>query len=172
MLPLTDANWGGQDQSHNRTSITELERFKSRSISGFIICFNGPIHWSSKRQKVTARSSAKAEIYATDECVKQLLRLKHLCDDLSIQNIYVPGDPINVYNDNNTCVCWSKNHTTKGLRRITIRENAIRESVDNKFIKVLHIEGKTNLADHFTKEMKDVMHFKSLRNLTIQDPTH
>jgi hypothetical protein len=57
--------------------------------------------------------------------------------------------------------------TTKGLRHITIRENAIRESVDNKFIRVLHIEGKTNIADIFTKEMKDILHFCTLRDLLV-----
>jgi deoxyuridine 5'-triphosphate nucleotidohydrolase len=169
LLPLTDANWGGQDQGHNRSTIRELERFKTRSISGYIIMFNGPLIWSSKRQKVTARSSAEAEIYATDECVKELLRLKNMFTDLHINHIYMPNDPINVYNDNNACVCWSKATTTKGLRHITIRENAIRESVDNKFIRVLHIEGKTNLADLFTKEMKHASHFVTLRDLVVQD---
>jgi deoxyuridine 5'-triphosphate nucleotidohydrolase len=169
LLPLTDANWGGQDQGHNRSTIKELERFKTRSISGYIIMFNGPLIWSSKRQKVTARSSAEAEIYATDECVKELLRMKHMCNDLNITDIYMPNDPINVYNDNNACVCWSKATTTKGLRHITIRENAIRESVDDKFVKILHIEGKTNLADLFTKEMKHASHFIVLRDLVVQD---
>lgn len=30
LLPFADANWGGQEQGHNRTSIVELERFKTR----------------------------------------------------------------------------------------------------------------------------------------------
>ena len=154
LLPLSDANWGGQDQGHANTSVSQLERFKSRSMSGYIILFNGPLHWSAKRQKITARSSAEAEIYATDECVKELLRMKHLFDDTKTNNIYMPGEPIKVYNDNNACVCWSKSHTTKGLRHITIRENAICESVNNRFIKILHIEGQRNIADLFTKEMK------------------
>ena len=51
-------------------------------MSGFIIFFNGPIHWSSKSQKVTAHSSLEAKIYTTDECVKELLRLQHACTDL------------------------------------------------------------------------------------------
>jgi hypothetical protein len=49
-------------------------------MSAFYIDLLGPIHWMSRRQKVTvhwmsrrqkvtAVSSAEAEIYATDECV-------------------------------------------------------------------------------------------------------
>ena len=73
ILPLTDANWGAQDQSvPDPMNPVELERFKTRSISGYILMLNGPLHWSSTRQKITARSSAEAEIYATDECVKTL----------------------------------------------------------------------------------------------------
>ena len=162
LLPLTDANWGGQDQGHNRTSITELQQFKTWSMSGFIIFFHGPIRWSSRRQKVTARSSAEAEIYATDDCVKELLRIKHLCTDIDVLHIFMPGESINLYNENSACVCWSKSLTTKGLRHRTIRENAIRESVDNNFIRVLHIDGKTNIADIFTKPTQKV-EFEYLR---------
>jgi hypothetical protein len=170
LIPFADANWGGQDQGHSRTTITELDHFKTGSISGYILLFNGPLHWLSCRQEVTARSYAEAEIYATDECVKDILRLRHMCTDLGILHILMPGTPVNVYNDNNACVCWSKSKTTKGLRHITIRENAIRESVDNKIIQVLHVSGKTNLADMFTKEMKDTAQFIILRDLVVNDP--
>ena len=150
LTPFTDANWGGQDQGHNRSQITELERFKTRSVSGYVILFNGPLHWSSKRQQITARSSAEADIYATDQCVKELLLLKHMAKDLGIEHILMPGDPVKVYNDNMACVCWSKATTTKGLRHITIRENAIRESIDSKFTAVMHVEGKKNIALAFS----------------------
>ena len=143
-------------------------------MSGFIIIQNGPIHWVSKRQKVTARSSAEAEIYATDECVKELLRLQHIINDMNTSHIYTPNkEPIQVYNDNNACICWSKSTTTKGLRHITIRENAIRESVSNRTVSIKHIEGKINIADIFTKELKDTTLFITLRNLiTSIAPIH
>ena len=75
------------------------------------------------------------------------------------------SQPIEVFNDNTACVCWSKKTTTKGLRHITVRENAIRESVDNKFVTIRHIGSKQNLADIFTKEMKDISLFLTLRNM-------
>ena len=93
-----------------------------------------------------------------------------MCTDLGILHILMPGKPINVYNNNNACVCWSKSTTTKRLRHITIRENAVQESVDEKIIQVLHVSGETNLADMFTKEMKDTSQFISLRDLIVRDP--
>ena len=75
--------------------------------------------------------------------------------------------PTTVYNDNSACVQWSSNLTTKGLRHIQIRENAVRESVLDKFIIVKHIEGKINLADIFTKEDRDSAHFIGIRNILL-----
>jgi hypothetical protein len=77
--------------------------------------------------------------------------------------------PTVIYNDNSACVSWSGNLTTKGLRHIQIQENAIRESVENNFIIVKHIEGKINLADMFTKEDKDAKHFLEIRNVILTD---
>ena len=92
---------------------------------------NGPVAWSSKRQKITARSSAEAEIYATDECVKNIQQLCNICSDLKFpkSNNYVL-----VYNDNNAYVLWSHNCTSKGLRHIQIREITVRESIQSKLI--------------------------------------
>jgi hypothetical protein len=50
-----------------------------------------------------------------------------------------------------------------------MRENAIQEGVQDDFITVLHIEGKVNLADMFTKEDKDTEHFIQIRDLIMTD---
>jgi hypothetical protein len=73
----------------------------------------------------------------------------------------MPGTSV-IYNDNNECINWSKRCITKGLRHIQMRENMVRENVENQFISVQHVGGKVNLADLFTKEMKDTTHFVEL----------
>ena len=170
VIALTDANWGPQDQSvPKRTNKPQqLELFKSRSLSGFVLWGNGPIHWSSKRQSLTARSTAEAEIIATDECVKFLLHMRNLCDDLNIHTFIFP-DIITVYNDNAASIKWSNNMTTKGLRYIQIRENAVREAVQDKIVQIKHIAGKINIADIFTKEDKDTQHFTFIRDILLKD---
>jgi hypothetical protein len=169
LTSLTDANWGPQDQSKpTPENIEEIDLFKSRSISGYLIWLGGPVHWMSKRQSITARSSAEAEIYATDECTKQLIHLSYIIEGLDLTNEFL-STPTPIYNDNSACVCWSKATTTKGLRHIQMRENAIRESVLSDFITIQHIEGKLNLADMFTKEDKDTAHFIQIRDLIMTD---
>jgi hypothetical protein len=166
LLTMSDANWGPQDASLSRTS-EDLPLFISRSMSAYYIDFLGPIHWASKRQKVTAASSAEAEIYATDECVKFLLELVQILDFLQVRDLFMPGTTT-IYNDNRACVCWSKKVTTKGLRHIQMRENRIRENIATNFVKVCHIDGKLNIADIFTKEMRDTTHFVQLRDLFMR----
>jgi len=162
VLSMSDANWGPQDATKS-TTVSELPLFASRSMSGFYIDLFGPLHWSSKCQSVTAGSSAEAEIYATEECVKFLLELAQILEFLDVKNIFMPGVST-IYNDNSACVNWSKRCTSKGLCHIQMKENRIRENIANQFISIQHIEGKLNLADIFTKEMKDTNHFVKLRD--------
>ena len=169
VVSLADANWGPQDQSHpHPDKPQEVELFKSRSMSGFMVWLGGPIHWVAKRQSITARSSAEAEIYATDECVKHLIQLSYILEGFDILNAIMPK-PTPIYNDNTACVAWSKTTTTKGLRHIQMRENAIREAITSDFCSIMHIAGNINLADIFTKEDRDVKHFLTARDIIMGD---
>jgi len=53
----------------------------------------------SKCQTVTAGSTAEAEIYATNECVKFLLKLVQLLDFLGVRELFMPSTMV-IYNDN------------------------------------------------------------------------
>jgi hypothetical protein len=72
-----------------------------------------------------------------------------------------------IYNDNKACIDWSKSATSKGLRHIQMRENRVRENIASQFVRICHIDGKINLADVLTKEMKDTSHFVEIRDLFI-----
>ena len=170
-VALTDANWGPQDQSHpDPNNPEQLDLFKSRSISGFIIFMGGPLHWVSKRQSITARSSAEAEIYAVDECVKALQHIRHIFEDLHLDSLLPTTFPI--FNDNDATVKWTSNLTTKGLRHIQMRENSTREQQQNGFCKVKHIAGNRNLSDILTKEEKNASHYIDMRDATMSPISH
>jgi len=81
LLSMLDTNGGPQDATLQESN--DLPLFVSRSMSAFYVDLFGPLHWLSKHQSVTAGSSAEAEIYATDECVKFLLELVQLLDFLN-----------------------------------------------------------------------------------------
>jgi hypothetical protein len=48
-----------------------------------------------------------------------------------------------------------------------MKENYIRENIANNFVMINHVDGKVNMADIFTKEMKDTGHFVELRDLMM-----
>jgi hypothetical protein len=123
----------------------------------------------SKRQTITARSTAEAEIYATDECVKYLKYIYQILDEMNLAKDLMPK-PTTIHNDNAACVAWSHSLSTKGLRHIQIRENAVREDVQAGNVKIVHIGGDMNLSDLFTKEDKDVKHFLSIRDVLLEKP--
>jgi len=166
---ITDANWGPQDQSVPKSyqPPQELKLFKTRSLSGHLIFLHGPIHWMSKRQKITACSSGEAEIYATDMCVRDILFIRNIIKDLHMDK-YFFNPKTKIYNDNMACIHWAKNTTSKGLRYIQIKENAIREL--SHLFDIKHIAGKQNPADLLSKEDKDTMHFTMFRDQLVPKP--
>jgi hypothetical protein len=49
-----------------------------------------------------------------------------------------------------------------------MRENLVRENVEKHLVTIAHAGGKVNMADLFTKEMKDIGHFVELRDLMMR----
>jgi hypothetical protein len=142
LLSMSDANWGPQDATQTKSK-HELLPIISRSMSAFYIDLLGPLHWMSKRQTVTAGSSAEAEIYAMDECVKFLLEIVQPFEFLHIKDIFMPTTSI-IYNDNQACINWSKQTTMKGLRHIQMKENRVRENISSNFVQIHHVNGKVS----------------------------
>ena len=52
--------------------------------------------------------------------------------------------------------------TSKAACHIELRENSVRQWVQDKTLSVKDVAGKTNLANIFTKEMRDGAHFRRL----------
>jgi hypothetical protein len=70
---------------------------------------------------------------------------------------------IPVWNDNRGCVDWTKGvSVSKKLRHINMRKLSVRLYQRLGYVSVQHIEGKQNIADIFTKEIKDDAHFRKM----------
>ena len=88
-----------------------------------------------------------------------ILHLKSLGYPINDTDVATP-----LYNDNEACVKWCHNLTTKGNRHIEHREKGTREWVEDGSISVSHVNGKCNPSDIFTKEMRDSANFHRLRD--------
>jgi hypothetical protein len=115
----------------------------------------------SQKEKCTSRSSCKAEVKATDDCMKSVQWLLNILEDLNL----LPPRPMPIFNDNQAAVIWSNSSSTKGMRHYNVRENAVHEAINEyKEVTIQHIGGKVNPADLFTKEHKSDETFHNLRD--------
>ena len=89
---FSDANWGPQDASKPKPNENiKLDLFGSRSIAGYLIWLCGPLHWSSKGQSFTARSSAEAKMGSIDDCAKALQQIRNILQDLKLFSLFSSG---------------------------------------------------------------------------------
>jgi hypothetical protein len=121
----------------------------------------GPVCWGCTQEKGTvSRSSCEAEIYATDEGTKSALTVRNLLYDFGFQDGI---DPSPVWNDNRGCVDWTKGvSVSKKLRHINMHGLRVHLAQQSGHVNIKHIDGKKNIADLFTKEIKDSKHFQAM----------
>ena len=163
---FSDANWVPQDASiHTIKNMRPVTKMETRSLMGYsIFSNNAPIAWGCLKEKRQSLSSCEAEIKSIDACTKTILWLRNILSDI----IQDPLHPTSIFNDNSGAVTWSNGASNKNMRWINMKENHIRENIqDFKTIQVHHIPGKNNPADLFTKEHKSASIFLALRDLFV-----
>jgi hypothetical protein len=111
----SNACWGSQIGSTVADG-TLLPLFKCRSMCGGIVFKNGgPLGWLSKRQDHTSLSSCEAEIRTTIATSKKVVNLRNICQSFTESGFPISdlNKPTIIYNDNNACIWWSHNMTSK-----------------------------------------------------------
>ena len=133
---------------------------------GIIFHQGGPIALIVVRQDRTLLSLCEAEICAMNEVSKLLMGIHNLAKSVRNSDFATPdttaASPL--YNDNESCVRWSYNMTTQQICHVEMRENALREWVQDSYLQILHVPGQINPVDIFTKEMRDGAHFWRVRD--------
>ena len=129
LLAYNDACWGLQI-SNAVADGTLLPLFKLWSMDGGIIFKNGgPIGWLGKRQKCMSLSPCEAEIWATNATSKKVMEFCNLSHSISESGRTIDGFSswMVFYNNNDACVKWLHNMTSKAARHIELRENSNQE---------------------------------------------
>jgi hypothetical protein len=165
ILSMSDANWGPQDATMTKTSM-QLPLLLLDQCLLFILIF-WDLYTGHLNVRLLQREALRRQKFMQQMNVSFLLALMQILDFLDVRDLFMPGITT-IFNDKKACVDWSKHCTTKGLRHIQMRENLVRENVDRNFVTISHKGGKHNLADVFTKEMKDTAHFVAIRDLMMR----
>jgi hypothetical protein len=122
-----------------------------RSTSGFIFeLSNGPVTWSSQRQKMVTLSTTEAEYVAASLATREALWLRQLLNDVGL----TCHGPTTLNVDNQSAIKLVKNSEFhKRTKHIDIQYHFIREKYVSSEIQVINVPSEFEYADIFTKAL-------------------
>ena len=117
---------------------------------GFQLSGRGPlVSWRSKKQPMVALSTCEAEYMSLASAVQEAKFLSHLLNDV-VKSMFTSATLC----DNQGALAPAKNaiqhHRSK---HIDIRYHFVKAEVQNKFLQLVYIASKDNLADIFTNAL-------------------
>ena len=156
LLAYSDAGW-----------LTDTD--DSRSQYGYAI-FHGSnlISWTSRKQKVVARSSTEAKYRSLAYASAELLWVQHLLKELHATLPLPPKMPC----DNVGAIFMTKNHVIHTRsKHIALDFHFIRELVESNLLHISHVFSVDQLADIYTKPLTKER-ISLLRNKLNVRPAH
>ena len=124
-------------------------RETKRSVTGYVVLLNGAaVAWQSKRQLVTALSTAEAEYMAASIAACEITYLRRVLEDLG----FPQAGPTTIWEDNAACIHMSETSVMyHKARHINTRVYRLREFVKDKEVKLYKIKSQDQAADSHTK---------------------
>ena len=137
-----DASWGSETDDR-------------KSVTGYIMTLaGGPVAWMSKRQSITAQSTAEAEYVAASSATSEVLYLRKLLSELGMPQM----SATTVFEDNQPCIQIANNPGTSArTKHIALRYHAVRERVANGEVKLVYVPTEDQVADLLTKSVGRVI---------------
>jgi hypothetical protein len=145
----------------------------AKSRTGFIIMFAGvPILWQSKLQSETALSTMEAEVIALAACMRELIPIVDMVNDLA-QSVGLQSGEVNmnisVHEDNSGALVLAETlppQFTPRSKYYATKTIWFREEIHKRGIKLVKIETSEQLGDIFTKGLPQAT-FEYLRSKII-----
>ena len=153
--------YGGRDQSW----LPKLNQYvdadgdtnpQRKSISGYVFTIaGGGVALNSKKQSMTALSTAEAEYVAAMHVTKQVLWHRYLFEELGFAQ---PKKSV-LWLDNQAAIAISHNPEFHArTKHIDITLHFLRDHVEGGTLELIHIPSRENLADIFTKGLSQQLH--------------
>ncbi|WVZ24171.1 hypothetical protein V8G54_002715 [Vigna mungo] len=145
----SDSDWSGD----------QLDR---KSTFGYVLKFMGAaFSWCSKKQNIVALSSCEAEYVAASETTCQCAWIEAMLDEILINYCKL----VKLMVDNKSAISLARNPVAHGRsKHIETRFHYLREQVDRKKLDLLHCSTEDQVADIFTKALRQ-NRFEKLREL-------
>ena len=130
------------------------------SRTGYAIYYAGcPVLWSSKLQTEIAFSTTEAEYIALSSAMRDVIPFIFLMKEIYLVFlVQLPTLEVSyqVFEDNTSCIKVAESPKfTPRTKHIAIKYHHFRRFVQNKIIKLIHIDTKEQTVDIFTKPVTD-----------------
>ena len=138
-----------------------------RSSTGWVFTLaDGPISWSSQRQKTVATSTMDTEYITGTEATKKAVWIRNFINDLRIPGVHIDAVPL--YIDNNSALKLTRNpEFYSRSKHIDVKYHFIREKVKKGVINTQCVSTTDNLADIFTKALAKPIHKDLVHRLNL-----
>lgn len=134
------------------------DRSDRKSRTGWVGLFNdSAVTWTSNKQLCISSSTSEAEYIALSDCCRELKWIRLFLAEIGISQ----KSPTNLKNDNTSAESWA--NSTKSMKRakhIDVRYNFARECIEAQHVNTIHVDGKENVADLFTKPLGKLLFTK------------
>ena len=127
----------------------------------FVTLGMGPVITKSRKQKVQCKSSTESELVALSDYIEQIEWVKDFLESQGLKT-----GPAIVYQDNTSTMAKAKQDSTVGKDRkkhFKKRRLLVKESVDEKIVKLRYMPTEAMVADLLTKPLQGGL-FKRLRS--------
>ena len=137
------------------------------STSGWVVHWQGAaIHWGSRKQSCIALSTCEAEIIALSEGAKDMVYFRKFVSGVGEAE---PG-PSALGTDSQSArdVSYNPQHHDR-MKHVQRRHFYVRDMVESFELEVPFVRTADNIADMFTKPMKNAVAFHKLRRIVMNE---
>ena len=125
------------------------------------------LSWGSRRQKCVALSTCEAEIIALSEAAKDVVYLRKFIAGLGD----AAAGPSELFTDSKSARDVSYNPEQHDrMKHVQRRHFYVRDMVESFELTVPHVPTENNIADFFTKPMKNWKQFSGFRRRVMNEP--
>ncbi|KAH0682733.1 hypothetical protein KY290_021329 [Solanum tuberosum] len=123
------------------------------STTGYIIFLGlSPVSWSSKQQRIIARSSTEAEYRDVASAIDETIWVKNLLKELHVKILTPPT----IFCDNlGVTYLYENNNLHSRMKHIAVHFHYIRQQVNDKHLTFKHILSSYQLADSLTNRFQE-----------------